>query len=135
MTAGELRERIGGEWKHRPDGWWLALEPAGVRRAARICLAAGGRFSALLACPEAAGGLRLSWHWDLGGVLLSLRASFERDVAVPSIADLCPGADWAERETRDYYGVAFEGRPRTEPLVLRDGDAPGIMARRQGEPR
>jgi NADH/F420H2 dehydrogenase subunit C len=30
---------------------------------------------------------------------------------VPSVADLWPSADWAEREIYDLYGIAFEGHP------------------------
>jgi len=33
----------------------------------------------------------------------------------------------AERETRDYYAVPFEGRLSTPPLMLREEDAPGMM--------
>ncbi len=127
MTAAALRERIGGDWRERADGWWATVDRGRVRGAARSCLEAGARFSALLACPGEAGALRLSWHWDLGGTLLSMCASLEPGTAAPSIADLCPAADWAERETHDYYAVDFEGRAETPPLVLRGGEQPGVM--------
>jgi hypothetical protein len=91
----------------------------------------GARFSALVAVPEQAGGLRVSWNWDAGGVLLSIEAMVDRDSLVPSIADICPGADWAERETRDYYAVSFD-RATTPPLMLRAGDEPGVMLRPEG---
>jgi Ni,Fe-hydrogenase III component G len=46
---------------------------------------------------------------------------------VPTIADLLPGADWAEREIRDYYGVEFAGREATPTLMLRPGDPAGLF--------
>lgn len=127
MTADALRERIGGEWSEHRDGWWITVEPARVREVAVSCLDAGARLSALLSLPGPDGALLLSWHWDLRGILLSVRASFGPREEVPSIADLHPAADWAEREAHDYYAVAFAGRAATPPLMLREGDAPGVM--------
>ena len=132
MNAEGLRERIGGEWRERADGWWVTLAPERLRSAAGLFVEAGARFSALVPCPDGTGALRLSWHWDVGGILLSVQSSFGPDTPVPSIADMCPAADWAERETRDYCAVTFEGRVSTPPLVLREGDAPGVLLRREG---
>ncbi len=128
----ELREALGGGWLQRPDGWWLRVAPGEVRAAAGAMRKAGARFAALVARP-AAGGLRLSWHWDVSGTLLSIDAVLPPGTRAPSLVDLYPGADWAERETRDYYGVEFEGRATTPPLMLREGDAPGVLLRRDGE--
>ncbi len=127
MTAAALRDRIGGDWDERADGWWVTVDGAHVRGVAVACLEAGARFSALLACPEGTGAVRLSWHWDLAGTLLSICAAFDPGMPAPSVADLCPAADWAERETQDYYAVTFDGRGSTPPLVLRAGDKRGIM--------
>ena len=54
---------------------------------------------------------------------------------MPTIADIYPGADWAERETRDYFAVEFEGRESTAPLMLRDTDSPGILLETNGAAR
>jgi len=40
---------------------------------------------------------------------------------LPSAAPVFRGADWAERETREMFGVTFEGHPRPAPLLLPDG--------------
>lgn len=136
MTAAALRDDIGGEWTERADGWWLDVEPGRIRDVAAACVAAGGRFSALVgrAGQGPADAVLLSWHWDVRGTLLSVRASFQPGVEVPSIVDLCPGADWAEREARDYFALAFSGRAATPPLMLREGDRPGILLP-EGGPR
>jgi NADH-quinone oxidoreductase subunit C len=39
---------------------------------------------------------------------------------VPSIASIYPAADWHERETRDMFGIVFEGHPNLVPLLLPD---------------
>jgi NADH:ubiquinone oxidoreductase subunit C len=49
-----------------------------------------------------------------------------------SFADLCPGVDWAERETYEYFAVEFTGRDNNKPLMLRPGLEAGLN-RRQGK--
>jgi respiratory-subunit NADH dehydrogenase subunit len=134
MTAAEARERIGGSWAERPDGFWRASAPGEVRGAARLLREAGARFAALVVSTPRPGALRLTWHFDLGGTLLTLDVAAAAGAPVPSIADVYPGADWAEREARDYYAVVFEGRAATAPLVLRAADAPGVMVGAGGRP-
>ena len=38
--------------------------------------------------------------------------------ALPSVADVYRGADWAEREAYDMFGIDFEGHPGLEPRIL-----------------
>lgn len=42
---------------------------------------------------------------------------------IPSISDIYQGADWHERETRDFYGIVFSGHHNLKPLLLADQDA------------
>ncbi len=37
---------------------------------------------------------------------------------VPTISDICPGANWHERETHDFFGIKFSGHPNLTPLLL-----------------
>lgn len=126
MKTQGIRERCGGDWVHRSDGWWWTLTLDQVVAAAGILKAGGARFASLLVRPVD-GGLRLSWHWDVQGTLLSLQATPAPDEPIPSLGGLWPCTDWAEREARDYYAVTFSGRESTPPLMLRDGDAPGVL--------
>jgi NADH-quinone oxidoreductase subunit C len=40
------------------------------------------------------------------------------DVPVPSIVDLWPNADWAEREVFDLFGIVFEGHPNLKRVQM-----------------
>jgi NADH-quinone oxidoreductase subunit C len=40
------------------------------------------------------------------------------DPKVASVAELWKAADWHERETRDMFGITFEGHPHLVPLLL-----------------
>jgi hypothetical protein len=131
MTAATLRERIGGAWTERAGGWWVALPASRIRVAARVMREGGARFSTLVARPLNPGELRLSWHWDFNGTLLSAETVVATGESAPSIIDFYPGADWAERETRDYYAVGFAERSGTPPLMLRQEDTPGILLDRE----
>ena len=127
-TTMSLIDRIGGTWSERAGAAWLRVRLEDVRPAARIMLEGGARLATILARPPAgAEGVRLSWHFAIGGAILALEIALSEGQAAPSIADIYPGADWAERETRDYYAVSFAGREATLPLVLGPGDDPGIL--------
>jgi NADH:ubiquinone oxidoreductase subunit C len=133
MTAEETRFEIGGSWTERADGWWLSVSATSIQKIARTMLKAEARFVAIVALSEPANAMQLSWHWDMGGTLLSVVSLLDEGVSVPSIVDIYPGADWAERETRDYYAVTFEGRKDTPTLMLRTGDKPGSFLRTSGD--
>lgn len=132
MNAEQTRYEVGGEWKEHVDGWWLFLPVNRISEAAAAMLRAEARFVTILALQEGK-SLRVSWHWDVEGVLLSVATRISEGMPIPSIIEIYPGADWAERETRDYFAVAFEGRPETPTLMLRDADKPGVFLRKSGE--
>ena len=135
MDAVTLREKIGGDWYFWGGAWWQ-LEPiAGIRTIARQMLEGEARFATIVAIPGEDGALRVSWHWDVFGTLLSVELLLPQGGLIPTIADIYPGADWAERETRDYFAVEFEGRDSTPPLMLRDTDRPGILLETNGAVR
>lgn len=41
---------------------------------------------------------------------------------VPSIAGIFQGAEWHERELKDFFGVVFDGNPNPVALLLPDDD-------------
>ncbi len=53
---------------------------------------------------------------------IKARASVPMNLEIPSISDIYQGANWHERETRDFYGVIFDGHPNLKPLLLSEED-------------
>lgn len=53
---------------------------------------------------------------------INASVALPEDKTVPSICDIYQGANWHERETRDFFGVVFEGHPNLKPLLLREED-------------
>lgn len=50
------------------------------------------------------------------------RTAVGADGTVPTISDVYQGANWHEREVRDFYGVVFAGHPNLVPLILAEED-------------
>ena len=123
------------EWRQRAGGNWMPATLGEVRSIAQGMLESGARFEAFVLTQTKAGELRLVWYWDLQGKLFSVESKAAVGTPLPSIVDIYCGADWAEREARDYYGVTFEGRVSTPPLMLRETDAPGVLLRSEGGSR
>ena len=65
--------------------------------------------------------LTLKYHfWQERGFTLEVELPGEAPV-VASIVDLIPGAALYEREVHGMFGVAVEGHPDLQPLLLPDG--------------
>jgi len=66
-------------------------------------------------------GLEVVYHLASLGqghhLTVKTRVSYEAP-NVPSVASIYPAADWHERETRDMFGINFEGHPNLVPLLL-----------------
>lgn len=135
MDAIAFSERLaqlipgcGHEWKN--GSWWLFPECFDARAIASLMLAQGARFVGITVMEIEEGKTRLDYQWDMEGHLLSYVAQVA-ERAVVTIADLCPAADWAERETHEYFAVEFTGRKHTRPLMTRAGDKAGIHLRKE----
>jgi Ni,Fe-hydrogenase III component G len=133
MDVEQLLQNLdpaGGVERDAGGGYWARWPGLDVRAMATAMRALEARLATITAAPEAEGapGYRLIYHWDGGDCLVNLATTIASGT-VPSIADIIPCADWAEREIRDYYGLEFAGRTDTPPLMLRAGDPVGVFAR------
>lgn len=64
--------------------------------------------------------------YEMASFECSLRVSasvaVSKDGKVPTISDIYHGAAWHERETRDFFGIEFEGNSDMRPLLLMETD-------------
>ena len=131
MTAFDtIREKLGTvePWLESRGTYWLSPGASSVRDVVRTMNEAGARFVTITAyqLPGDA-GFRLEYHWDLEGRLLGFPFAIAGN-SIESIFDLCEAADWIEREVHEEYSIDFAGRAY-EPLLLRQGDKPGVNLR------
>ena len=120
------------QWQEWPGQARVGASLGEIRSIAQEMLNRGARFVALVVNQTKADDLRLAWHWDLNGKLYSVESTSSLTTPLPTIVDIYCGADWAEREAREYYAVTFEGRASTPPLMLPEGDPPGLLLRHPG---
>ena len=122
-----LQEKgLGSGWAWSNGSWWLTpTEPLDVRTMTEQMRALGARFLCMTATERTDKEIRLDYQWDLDGKLLSFVTATSLN-RIATIADLCPAADWVERETHEYFAVEFTGRKHTQPLMTRAGDPIGI---------
>jgi hypothetical protein len=73
-------------------------------------------------------GVSLGPRWPVARLSFQLAGN-----SIESIYDLCEAVDWIEREIHEGFAIDFTGR-EYEPLLLRQGDTPGVNLRRRGEP-
>jgi NADH:ubiquinone oxidoreductase subunit C len=127
----ELRAEDG--WEEKNGSWWVAPETLDPRAMTRFMLAQDARFVTVTAIEREGGETRLDYHWDLKGVILTFSTQTHEN-KFPSISDLCPAADWLERETYEYFSVEFTGRTSNKQLMLRPGLEAGLNRRQIGKP-
>jgi NADH-quinone oxidoreductase subunit C len=60
---------------------------------------------------------------------LRLKVRIADRVAMPSLVSRFKAADWAEREVFDMFGIAFEGHPNLQRLLMWE-DFPGFPLRK-----
>jgi NADH:ubiquinone oxidoreductase subunit C len=135
---GTAREPLNlDQWSLEGGVWWMKRsddnESVSVREVATAMSAIGARFITITAYQlPGAEGFRLEYHWDVEGRLLGFSfniAGAANDGAnIESIVDICEAADWIEREVHEGFGINFTGR-EYEPLLLREGDTPGMNLR------
>jgi len=100
--------------------WSVFLAPGQVVKAARQLYEAEYSLEDVLALDFEEGFLVL-YHFNRWTIdeRVTLRVLVGKDnPTVPSIAGIFDGAEWHERETRDFHGVNFEGNPNLVPLLM-----------------
>ncbi|MBF0480056.1 MAG: NADH-quinone oxidoreductase subunit C [Desulfovibrionaceae bacterium] len=122
--------QVPGDFAKTGQNLSIFLEPAGIVAAAGY-MKDKQYFIEDVTGLDLAEGFCVLYHFahfeKPGRVTLRLLASRENPT-VPSIAGVYGGAQWHERETRDFYGIAFEGNPNDGPLLLAEEEmAPPLL--------
>ena len=129
-----IPEKLGSSepWIEKGGVHWLTASALNVRDLAKTMNALHARFVTITAYQlPGEEGLRLEYHWDLDGQLLGFPFVLAGNT-IESIYDLCEAVDWIEREIHEGFAVDFLGR-EYEPLLLRQGDKPGVNLREEDE--
>jgi len=102
----------------------LKLPAAKIHSLAELMLSEGFYLVSVTAV-HAKPAIEVIYHFAIVGTQrcrVMARVQVAEDGTVPTISDVYQGANWHERETRDFYGVVFVGHPNLEPLILPEED-------------
>lgn len=106
----------------RGYGLEVTVSPERIRESAEILDAAGYMLEAITGVDwMAEQQIEVVYDYTLvtTGERVVVRTRTPRDKPeVPTISEVYAGADWHERETHDFLGVAFTGHPHLIPLLL-----------------
>ena len=130
-----ITEKLGiaEPWVENRGTHWLNPGALSVREMAKAMNEVQARFITITAYQLPGNdGFRLEYHWDLEGRLLGFPFVIAGST-IESIFDLCEAVDWIEREVHEEYSIDFTGRVY-EPLLLREGDQPGVNLRETAAP-
>jgi NADH-quinone oxidoreductase subunit C len=84
---------------------------------------------------DMAEGLALLYHfarWDRPARVVLRVLLPHGGPECPTIENIYPGASWLERETSDFFGIAFTGASNTTPLLLAEKLDPPPLSRKPG---
>jgi len=128
MDLAEIRECLGNgkAWVNKSEARWLENPNLDVEKMARLMVETGARLVTVTASRTPGDEFQMIYHWDLQGQLLNF-VTITHQATLPSIASICPAADWIEREIHDYLAVNFTGR-ELPTLVLNEQDPPGVFS-------
>ena len=82
--------------------------------------------------PDVEGRFRVVYHFlslERKGIFRLKAYVDDEDVAVPTVSDLYPGANWLEREVYDMFGIEFAGHPDLRRILMPE-DWDGFPCRR-----
>jgi len=108
------------EFRTTGVSWRLFLSPDVLSEAVRR-LYETEFFLEDISCLDTADGFVVFYHFSpfTGPDRVALYVILPHDdPRIPTISSLYSGALWHERETRDFFGIAFTGHPDMRPLLL-----------------
>ena len=131
MTKNAILETIKTRLDGRIHAWtakserriYLELAPEDVPDATRLLfedLHARFQIASGVDTPNA---IEILYHWafDEHGFVVSVQTRLDREHPVmASLAEICTGTEWIEREIWELLGVTFTGHPDMRHLLLKD---------------
>ena len=136
--VGEVLERLSDAvievHQCEPRRGIARIEPAKTVEVAERMLAMEGSRLATATGIDARDGIDVLYHWafEPAGAVVTLKVLARRpQLAVDSIANVVPGANWIEREIHDLFGANFRNHPDMRRLILDDSWPEGVYPLRK----
>jgi len=125
VTNSRIEIKTSGLKKNSYNLIWLEIKPEDFKGAVKLLCAIQFPHFAIISDNDAGEEIKLTYHFSLyyGGsfkeISLNLTTCLPKsNLKIPTITDLIPGAQTAEREIKEMVGVTVEGLPDLENIFL-----------------
>jgi Ni,Fe-hydrogenase III component G len=117
-----------------PKRVYIEIKPESITRVTKyIFKDLGARFN-IASGVDVRQHMEILYHFTFEDInlLVSLRVKLSKSkLEIDSIASICKGADWIEREIYEILGIDFKGHPNLKKLLLPDDWPQGVYPLRR----
>lgn len=131
---GKLGDRLRDLTWRNPRRAYAEVSPEDIVEVTRVVFQEMGFRLQTVTGTDGGDHIELLYHWanDRQGYVLSVRTRLNREAPeIESVASLCKGAEWIEREIAELLGVKFRNHPDMRHLLLRDDWPEGVFPLRR----
>jgi NADH:ubiquinone oxidoreductase subunit C len=123
----DVRRKLGGKAlqvvEKSPLRVYVDVQPGDVPEATRLLFRGLGARLQIATGVDTPAAIEILYHWafDRQGFVLTVRTHLDRqNPEIESVANICKGAEWIEREIWELLGVRFRNHPDLRHLLLSD---------------
>lgn len=125
-TLATLREKLGARIlaydEKSPKRIYIEVRPGDVPEATRLIFRELGARFQIASGVDTPAAIEILYHWafDRLNCLVTLRTRLDRQKPeIESLAGICKGTEWIEREMWEMLGVTFRNHPDMRHLLLK----------------
>ncbi len=126
-TVRRLQDVLGNQvvavQEKSPRRMYVEVLPVAVPQATRLMFRELGARFQIASGVDTPTAMEVLYHWalDRDNYLVTIRTRLDRqNPVVESVATICPGAEWIEREMSELLGITFRNHPDMRHLLLAD---------------
>ncbi len=140
VMDSRIETKTAGIKKNAYNVIWLQLNPQNLKEGVRLLYAIQFPHFAIISGNDLGKEIELIYHFSLyygvrfKEISINLSTRLSKDnLKIPTITDLIPGAQTAEREIKEMFGVTIEGLPDLPNIFLPQDFPQGIFPLRKDE--
>ncbi|MBL7076545.1 MAG: NADH-quinone oxidoreductase subunit C [Kiritimatiellae bacterium] len=126
-TLQRIREALGDkvvDWFDKSEKRsYVEIRPEDVPDATRLVFRELGARFQIATGVDTPSAIEILYHWafDKVNLLVTIRTKLDRDTPeIASLAGICKGTEWIEREMWELLGITFHDHPDMRHLLLTD---------------
>ncbi len=140
ITESTIETKIEGMKKNSYSSVWLTLKLNHIKEAVRLLSTIQFPHFAIISGNDLGEEIELVYHFSLyygerfKEILVNIITLVpKKDLKVPTLTDIIPGTQTAEREIKEMFGIKVEGLPDSPNLFLPENFAKDIYPFRKDE--